>query len=45
MQRVRRIRRDLRIGARRLEAQFGDRRVIHAVNDVVGHARVVLMPW
>src|SRR5215510_9862337 len=44
MERVRRIRSDLGIGARRLEAQFGGRRIVQAVNEVVGHTWVVLMP-
>ena len=33
------------VRARRLEAQFGERRVIDGVNDVVRHARMVLMAY
>ena len=40
---MRRIGRNRGVRARRLEAQLGQRRIIDAVNDVVRHARMVLM--
>ena len=42
---MRRIRRNPGVRARRLEAQLGQRRVVDAVNDVVRHARMVLMAY
>ena len=45
VQRMRRIRRDRGVRARRLEAQLGQGRVVHAVNDVVRHAGMVPMAW
>ena len=43
MKRVRRVGRDGRIGFRRREALLGDRRIVVAVDQVVGNARMVRM--
>ena len=43
MQGVRRIGRDFDVGARRLETQLGERRVVDGVNDVVRDARMILV--